>query len=129
MRLRRHTTDREQQALRAALADYGRTIQRQPHSVEAYFGRGRIHHALADYPAALADYQRALELDPHYGDAIYNTACAYALQGQTALACEWLRRALGIHRKYLELCRSDPDFDPIRQTPEFQAIVGEGVRG
>ena len=126
MRRRRHDTDRERKALRAALADYGRAIQLQPHSVEAYFGRGRIHHALADYPAALADYQRALELDPYYGDALCNTACAYALQGQTALACEWLRRALGINRKYLELCRDDPDFDSIRQTPEFQAIEGVG---
>ncbi len=125
MRRRKHNTDEGRQALRAALVDFGRRIQLEPHSVAAYYGRARIYHALADLPAALADYERALELDPHYSDAMYNTACAYALQGQTTLACDWLRRALAINKKYLAICHTDSDFDLIRQAPEFKAIVEE----
>ncbi len=39
-----------------------------------------------DLPAALGWYKKALAVDPDFGDAYYNMACVYALQGERTLA-------------------------------------------
>jgi len=108
-----------------ALANLNRAIELQPDYAAPYNNRGLIFAVMKEYPAALADYSRAIELQPDYVDPVYNTACAYALQHQVKLACTWLKRAIEMDRKCLEDARNDTDFDPIRETLEFQALVSE----
>jgi hypothetical protein len=52
-------------------------------------------------------------------------ACTYALQNNAALACHWLRRTLSLDKHYVKTSRNDPDFDAIRDSQEFQAVLKE----
>ena len=78
---------------------------------------------------ASGEYDRALEVleaahteFPDDATVLYNLACAESMSGRTdgarAPAPVGRRR-----RAFLELARTDTDFDPIRDRPEFAEIV------
>ena len=108
---------------RAALADYNKSIELDPTIAEAYANRGITYHVLKEYVAALADYNKAIDLDPQDPMSYYNLACSYALQGQVEKACDKLRSAIQMNQEYADSARTDPDFDSIRGSNEFQALL------
>jgi tetratricopeptide (TPR) repeat protein len=67
--------------------------------------------------------KRALAIDPEDSGMLYNTACFYAVQGETDEAINCLEKAVqhgfGL-RGWLE---NDPDFNSVRGDPRFQAIL------
>ena len=72
--------------------------------------------------------QKLLQLDdsPDWrSKIIYNLACQYSLSGDQATAIKKLRQALREDRGLLEWSKQDPDFNSIREQPEFQAIYTE----
>ena len=109
-----------------AIADYGRALHLDPEDAAAYYNRGIAYAHMQDYAKAIADYGRAIDLDPEDAAAYLNTACAYSLMGNPEQACAWLERAIALDEAYREKARTDSDFDPIRDEPCFQALVGEG---
>jgi hypothetical protein len=79
--------------------------------------------------AAIASYEQALAIAREIGDRrgegnyTYNTACAHALLNHTAEACAWLEKAIALDVKHRQMALTDTDFDPIRATPCFQALL------
>lgn len=72
--------------------------------------------------------QKLLALDdsPDWRSGIiYNLACQYSLSGDKATAIMRLRQALQTDRRLLAWSQQDPDFNSIRDDPEFQAIYAE----
>jgi hypothetical protein len=61
---------------------------------------------------------------PEEPAVLYNLACAESGVGRKAEALEHLRRAIERNERFRELARSDTDFDPIRDEPEFAELVG-----
>jgi tetratricopeptide (TPR) repeat protein len=57
--------------------------------------------------------------------ASYQYATIYAQRGDRAQALEWLETALRVRDPRLELLKTDPLMDPLRQEPCFQAIERE----
>ena len=53
----------------------------------------------------------------------FNTACCESLAGETPAAIEHLRQAIELWDECREMARRDPDFDPIRDDPGFQALL------
>jgi hypothetical protein len=75
--------------------------------------------------AAVADRGRELvERHPEYPELAYNLACCESLAGRTADAVEHLRQAIAAFDGLRGLARSDSDFDPIRDDPAFEELVG-----
>jgi len=72
---------------------------------------------------AIASYDKAIEIKPDYASAYYNKACCYALQNQIDLALEFLPKAIELDAKFLEMAKTDNDFDSIRDDPRFQALI------
>jgi uncharacterized protein HemY len=54
--------------------------------------------------------------------AAYQYATVYAQWGDRAQALEWLETALRLRDPGLEMLKTDPLLDPLRQEPRFQAI-------
>jgi mannose-6-phosphate isomerase-like protein (cupin superfamily) len=81
------------------------------------YQEGRYEEA-ADAGLALA------AAHPEFPELLYNVACCESLAGREADAIEHLRQALAGSARVREYAARDTDFDPIRETPEFKALVG-----
>lgn len=77
-----------------------------------------------EYGEAADRGRELLEAHPGYGDLFYNVACCESLAGRTADALGHLGRALDTSESFRELARTDSDFDPIRDEPAFQDLIG-----
>jgi len=66
---------------------------------------------------------RALNLAPGDPSVLYNAACVYARTGERELAFETLAACLKGGWGNRDWIAHDPDFDPIRDDPRFQALL------
>jgi hypothetical protein len=62
--------------------------------------------------------------NPDQAFLYYNVACCESLAGRPADAVEHLRRAIDMWGDFREMAKEDSDFDPIREEPSFQDLVG-----
>jgi hypothetical protein len=68
---------------------------------------------------------KLVEFDPSprtMGLAFYNLACSFALAGNSTRAIELLREVFPMRPDFVEFSKEDPDFNGIRELPEFQAL-------
>ena len=89
---------------------------------EAYNGVGVTYRMRNDLPAALGWYKKALAVDPDFGDAYYNMACVYALQGERTLALRYLQIAAMNGYATAEGVDGDSDLASLRGTREYRAL-------
>ena len=75
--------------------------------------------------AEAADRGRVLaEAHPEYAALFYNLACCESLAGRTADAVDHLGRAIDMSEGFRAYAKGDSDFDPIRDEPAFEELVG-----
>ncbi len=83
---------------------------------------------LACQYSAIASYDKALQLQPDQHKAWYNKACCYAGSGDVEQAIANLEKAISLHpERYVQLAKTDADFDEIRKDERFQALMEEGA--
>jgi hypothetical protein len=75
------------------------------------------------YAEAADRGREVLESVPH-PRVFYNVACCESLAGRTADAIEHLNQAIEGWDGCRELAEQDSDFDPIRDEPAFQDLIG-----
>src|SRR3954464_10836144 len=61
---------------------------------------------------------------PQYAGLLYTLACCESLAGRTTEALEHLGRAIDRSEPSRSLARDDSDFDPIRDEPGFEELIG-----
>jgi TolB-like protein/Flp pilus assembly protein TadD len=71
----------------------------------------------------LACAQRAVEVDPEDAGVCYNVACLYSLEGRTEEALQCLEDAFRHGFGDKSWIEHDPDLDPLRGEPRFQALL------
>jgi tetratricopeptide (TPR) repeat protein len=74
---------------------------------------------------AIASYDHALKINPDYEQAWNNKACLYALNEESQLALECLEKAIKLNPKYLQMAKTDSDFDLIQELPQFKALINQ----
>ena len=95
-------------------------------------GEAWIHnaHGYSDYSAGELDaahreFDRAIAADPRFVDALYNAASTAALADRTAEAIAYLRRAVEVDARRVQvLARDDDDLKVLRRRPEVRALMG-----
>jgi adenylate cyclase len=90
--------------------------------------RARMYYALAltingQRDEALREGTKALELSADDPMMLYNCSCLYARLGESARAVETLRQAITGGYENFGWMKHDPDLDPLRDHPEFKAMV------
>jgi hypothetical protein len=90
---------------------------------EAYNGVGVTYRMRNDLRRALEWYKKALTVDPDFGDAYYNMACIYALEGQKEMALRYLQIAAMNGYATAEGIDGDPDLEAVRDEPGYKALV------
>jgi hypothetical protein len=77
-----------------------------------------------EYTEAAVRGRELLRAYPNTPRLLYNVACVESLAGEASDAIEHLGRAIEHHPPLRELAAGDSDFDPVRDEPEFKALVG-----
>jgi tetratricopeptide (TPR) repeat protein len=90
---------------------------------EAYNGVGVTFRMRNDQEAALEWYKKSLAVNPDFGDAYYNMACVYALQGKKDLALRYLQIAALNGYASAEGIDEDPDLAALHDEPAYQALL------
>jgi hypothetical protein len=98
------------------------SIRRDDEGVAAWAPVQPLYEA-GRYAEAADRGREVLAAHPH-PRVFYNVACCESLAGRTADAVEHLRRAIAGWEGCRELARRDADFDPIRDEPAFDELVG-----
>lgn len=71
---------------------------------------------------AIAAMERALEYSPNLAILHYNLACYLSLAGEPQGSLRHLSKALRLDPDYRAMVEKEPDFDPIRNNPDFVAL-------
>ena len=70
---------------------------------------------------------KAVELDPEDALVLYNVACVYTQLGEYDKALDCLEQSdtAASSSEALNWIENDPDLDPLRDLPRFQALLGK----
>src|SRR5438445_491213 len=116
-------------ATRRAAEKVERHLELNPYDVRAlYLGAGmwaRLH----DRARAEEWAKRALAMEPDDPAVAYNVACVFADLGEVEAALDCLERGAKLGLPGGEWLERDPDLDPLRGHPRFQAIIASPTRG
>jgi tetratricopeptide (TPR) repeat protein len=131
-----------QKNYRRAVGQYQKALKLSPNSASIHSNLGTAHFARKKYKEAFDEYQLALQLDAEvfehrgaYGVLLqertvterarfhFYLAKTYAKAGQNDRALLYIRKALEEGFKEKDKLREDPDFQTIRDLPEFQEIL------
>ena len=74
---------------------------------------------------ALRECDQALELSPGDPLMLYNCTCCYSRLGEPDRAIETLRQAIAAGYANIPWLQHDPDLNPLRDNPQFQALLAE----
>jgi len=125
-----------------AIRYYQRALKYAPNSASIYSNLGTAYFARKKYKEAMETYQTALKLDPNvfenhgnYGVLLeernveerakfhFHMAKLYAQAGRNELALQYLRKALEEGFKEKKKIEEDPDFQAMRDLPEFKELL------
>ncbi|MBX3390329.1 MAG: hypothetical protein KF691_12845 [Phycisphaeraceae bacterium] len=81
-------------------------------------------HMAGDLEGSIQAGLKALELGFRPESESYNIACAYALQGKSDQAIEWLTKAFENRYADQETLAADDDLNSLRKDPRFVALTG-----
>jgi len=114
--------DAAEAASRRAVEKVERHLELHPYDARAlYLGAGVLAR-LRDTARAEVWAKRALAMEPDDGSVLYNVGCAFAIMGKIEEALDCLEQCarVGFHHEWAE---HDPDLDPLRGHPRFQAVM------
>jgi tetratricopeptide (TPR) repeat protein len=98
-----------------------------PSKIDAWMALGWCYKRIGRLDDAIDSLERAHEVQPAEPLIEYNLACYYSLKGVKQQALDHLSRAINTNPIFKEMVGREPDFDPIRSDPGFQALVSVTV--
>jgi tetratricopeptide (TPR) repeat protein len=129
-------------SFRRSIGYYQKALKYAPNSASIYLNLGTAYFARKRYKEAMDTYQTALKLDPNvfeshgsYGVLLeersveerakfhFHIAKLYAQAGRNDLALQYLRKALEEGFKEKKKIEEDPDFQAMRELPEFKELL------
>ena len=94
-----------------------------PKTAAEWVYAGTVALNSGDEVTAMQHLQRALSEDPRHDHAHYMMTVASVRRRDLARAIEHLRQAIALNPENRSLARQDPDLDPLRQLPGYQAAL------
>ena len=105
-----------------AIMELSLAIQSEPGWVMPFFTLGVVYGNSGELDRAIQAWERATQLDADFAKAHYNLAVAYSHKAEKALSIASLREAIRLDKAALSSAKTEPAFDNIRNTPEFQEL-------
>ena len=82
-----------------------------------------MNHIHQEYDLAIESYLKAIAIKPNFAKAHYFLASVYLLKNEKNLSLGSLQKAITLDKSYIEKAKTDPNFDNIRKSPEFQRLI------
>lgn len=95
-----------------------------PANIAVWLALGWCYKRTDHLPDAIQSLENALEADRQEAIVHYNLACYWSLAGNPDQAIRYLAQSFDIDPNYRELVATESDFDPIRDLPGFQDLLG-----
>ncbi|MEO1995659.1 MAG: tetratricopeptide repeat protein [Planctomycetaceae bacterium] len=114
---------RQTEDYESALVAYSRALVEEPTSVDLLMGMAWCYKRIGLVEQAIVATEQAYRVSPKEPILMYNLACYYAINGDKAQALSRLGRAFRMDGTLRKLVANEPDFDSLRDDPEFQLIV------
>jgi tetratricopeptide (TPR) repeat protein len=100
-----------------------KALQHERDNIHIYLALGWCYKRLGKIDLAIQALEHALDIERDEGIIHYNLACYWSLANNVALALVHLSQAIDIDTSYRERVAEEPDFDPVRNHPEFVALT------
>ncbi|MEZ6106793.1 MAG: tetratricopeptide repeat protein [Pirellulaceae bacterium] len=98
-----------------------------PQDLDLYVSLGWCYKRLQRLDDAIDVLEQATRIPDESGIIRYNLACYFALAGDVHATISNLAIAFETRPQLRELVATETDFDPIRDDPDFQAVIGAAV--
>jgi len=106
-----------------AAAILERVVAAEPGNATAWRYLGFSELKLGKYADARAAYAKLLALSPGMPQALYNTAVAWALEGDPAQALAWLEKLAATKKFDMTQAQADADLKSVASDPRFLALM------
>jgi tetratricopeptide (TPR) repeat protein len=106
-----------------ALTPLNQAVLLSPDDVHLWLAIGWCRKRTGRMDLAIEALERAVEIDGSNALNHYNLACYLSLTGEKERALSHLAMALKIEPDYRALVDDEPDFDPLRNDPDFRALT------
>ncbi len=106
-----------------ALVPLGQAAELEPENIHVWVALGWCYKRTGRLDLAIEALEEALAAQPEESLVHYNLACYWSLAGNKDRALGYLEQSLAIDPAFAQLIGDEPDFDPLRDDPDFQAVV------
>ena len=96
----------------------------EPDNLLVWLALGWCYKRTNRLDLAIRSLERGCKAAPNEAIVHYNLACYWSLAGKTKRAVAYLAKSFDIDDSYRDLVATEPDFDPIRDQPDFQSLTG-----
>ena len=93
--------------------------------IDAYLTKGAAHFKAGRYDDCTASLNEVVKREMNNAAAWYYKSTAEAIKGNLKLVVPFLTRSADIEEEFRERAKTDPSFDQVRDTPEFQVVVNK----
>jgi Flp pilus assembly protein TadD len=98
-----------------------------PTNIHVLLALGWCYKRIRRLDLAIQSLEEGLAIDPEQGIIHYNLACYWSLANNSRLAVEYLAQSIVLDPTYRDLVVKEPDFDPIRDDPDFVALTNSAT--
>ncbi len=113
-------------AFRKQLELLNAQLQVNPRDAERQGDIASCYALLGDKQNALSHLSQSLALGHSNKDLLFNAAVVYNDLGETGVALEWLQKALAAGYS-ASIVRDSPDFDNLRNNPQFLQLLSQAL--
>jgi len=106
-----------------ALDLFNRALTLREENADAWYCKGLVYRELKQQQKEFEAYTKALEYNRYHAEALYNTACIYALRSDNDNALVYLAKASTLSSELREEAKTDKDFENLWQNIHFKIIT------
>ncbi len=109
---------------REAIAPLADAADLDPENISIWLALAWCHKRTSRLDLAIESLEKALVIESREAILHYNLACYWSLAGNPRIASRYLAQSFDIDPSYREMVADESDFDPIRDLPDFQSLMG-----
>jgi tetratricopeptide (TPR) repeat protein len=106
-----------------AIEPLRQAVDLDPDNIQIYLALGWCYKRIGKLDLAIQSLEDALDADRNEGIIHYNLACYWSLARNVGLTLAYLAQAFELDANYRDKVADEPDFDPVRNHPEFVALT------